>query len=330
VTLIAVAVVAVLLGVAAAAERILEQRDARRFPRPGQLVEVGGGRLLHLLCAGEIGPAIVIEQGAGEPAILWRSLQQQAASFARVCLYDRAGYGWSPPAPAPQGVEERAADLRRLLDAGGVAGPYILVAHSYGGLVVQSFARQFPELVAGMVMVDAIDARMAAHPDYLALIGKGRVFLPVMRAAASVGLMRLAGLMGGDDEAPVDAEAQAMAGAQAARPSFFRAIAGDLASIREAARDSDAATQSLGDLPLTVITHGKPFPGPFAGIEALWRPGQEAIAALSSRGRLVVAANSNHMVHMDEPELVLAALREMAAVAVSRSAHPVSRAPARA
>lgn len=314
-----------LLLAAAAAEKLLEARDRRRFPAPGRLVPIGGGRSLHLLCAGTSGPAVVVEQGAGEPSILWRSLQRQAASFARLCLYDRAGYGWSPPAPAPQDVEARAADLRSLLRAAGVAGPYLLVAHSYGGLVVQSFASQFPGDVAGILMVDAIDARMAAHPDYLRLIRKGAVFVGVMRFAAALGLMRLAGLIGRDEDAPADAQAQRMAAAQAARPAFFRAVAQDLASIREAARRHAAhpATPTLGDLPLTVITHGRPFPGPFAAIEALWRPGQDAIARLSTRGRLVVATNSNHMIQMDEPQVVLGALRDMA----ERAALPPSAAP---
>jgi pimeloyl-ACP methyl ester carboxylesterase len=308
--------VLVLLGLVG--ERIAEAIDARRLPAPGRMVDIGGGRSLHLLCEGEeAAPAIVVEQGAGEPAILWRRLQKQAAAFARFCLYDRAGYGWSPPAPACQPVEERAADLHRLLRSAGVRGPYILVAHSYGGLVVRAFARAFPRDVAGIVMVDAIEESIAFHPDYLAFIRQSRPFVAAMRVAAALGVMRLVGaLSGGRREggaiAPGD---ERLAAAITARPSFFAAIAGDLKSIEAAAASPANAVPegmgSLGDMPLVAITHGKPFPGPFARLEPFWLPGQQRMASLSTRGRLIVAEASNHMIHQDQPDLVLAALRSV-------------------
>ena len=100
------------------------------------------------------------------------------------------------------------------------------------------------------------------------------------------------------------------------RPSFYAAIAGDMASLRRPPTDFGG----LGDTPLIVLTHGKPFPGPFAALEPFWRAGQERHAALSTRGALLVAENSNHMIAGDEPELVIEALRRMAELyrAVSR------------
>jgi hypothetical protein len=106
-----------------------------------------------------------------------------------------------------------------------------------------------------------------------------------------------------------DSAEERAAGAEAVRPAFFRAIGGDLRTILAVDRDSDPAR--LGDLPLTVITHGKPFPRPFAALERLWRPEQERIARLSTRGRFVVAEQSNHMIASDEPDLVLAELRRL-------------------
>jgi pimeloyl-ACP methyl ester carboxylesterase len=95
-------------------ERISKARDARRHPSPGQMVAVGDHRL-HLLCKGTLGPTVIIEQGAGEPAMFWWPVQEKVSAFARVCTYDRAGYGWSDPVRASRTIAERAEELHTLL-----------------------------------------------------------------------------------------------------------------------------------------------------------------------------------------------------------------------
>jgi pimeloyl-ACP methyl ester carboxylesterase len=303
----------VLLAAAVVIERIAETIALRRHPAPGRLVRLANGQTLHLLCEGA-GPTVIVEQGAGEPAILWRGLQRRASSFSRFCIYDRAGYGWSPPAPAFQTVDERAADLRALLTAAGVPGPYIVIAHSYGGLIARSFARQFPDASAGLVMVDAVEESIAFHPEYLAFLRSAKPFVWGLRGAAGLGLLRLFGPPGGGAEAPmIDGESRAAAASLAAAPSHFAAVHEDLRSIEEAAlrHPLPVGMGPLGDIPLIAITHGRPFPGPFSRLEPFWRPGQERLARLSTRSELIVAEQSNHMVAFEQPELVLGALRRM-------------------
>ena len=135
-------------------ERISETRDASADPSPGQMVAVGDHRL-HLLCTGTVGPTVIIEQGAGEPAIFWWPVQEKVSAFARVCTYDRAGYGWSDPCRASRTIQERAEELHALLVNAAVPGPFVLVAHSYGGLIVRWFAREYRDKVAGLVLVDS-------------------------------------------------------------------------------------------------------------------------------------------------------------------------------
>lgn len=297
----------VLLGLAMAGmfwERRAGRAFARRHPVPGRMVDIDG-RQLHLLCEGGEGPTIVVEQGAGEPSLLWRPIQADARLFSRFCLYDRSGYLWSPPARSGRSIEARANDLHNLLLRSGLPGPYILVAHSYGGLVVRAFARRFAEDVAGLVMVDAIEESIAFHPDYQRFLRRARPFMALLRGAAAIGLLRAINALFGGKAGNAD---EAAMGAATVRPSFYAAIADDMASLRRSAEDFG----DLGDLPLIVITHGKPFPGPFAALEPFWRAGQERHASLSTRGELWVAENSNHMIAADEPELVVKALRQMA------------------
>jgi pimeloyl-ACP methyl ester carboxylesterase len=300
----AVGVLLILLVIGAWWERRQGRAFARAHPAPGRMVDLGDGRRLHLLCEGEAGPVVVVEQGAGEPSLLWRAIQKEARLFSRFCLYDRPGYLWSPPAAGPRTIEARAEDLHAMLKSAGLPGPYVLVAHSYGGLVVRAFARRFPAETAGLVMVDAIEESIAFHPAYQRFLRRARPFVALLRGAAMVGLLRLFGTMFGGR--PKDADDAAMSAATI-RPSFFAAIADDMTSLRRPPTDFGG----LGDTPLIVLTHGKPFPGPFAALEPFWRAGQERHAALSTRGSLRVAENSNHMIAGDEPALVIEALRDM-------------------
>src|SRR5580704_983798 len=150
-----IVVIAALFAVGAAYERLAERRAKRRLAPPGRLIDIGGRRL-HLYELGQgPGPTVVIEQGAGSPSLMWWPLQRQLADFARIVSYDRAGYLWSDPPSGRQTIDDRVDDLRTLLQRSGVPGPYLFVAHSFGGIVSRRFAKRWPEEVAGLVLVDA-------------------------------------------------------------------------------------------------------------------------------------------------------------------------------
>ena len=135
-------------------ETVRESLDARAYPMPGQLVDVGGHRL-HLHCTGTGSPTVVLEPGQGGVSSDLAWIAPAVAHDTTVCVYDRAGRGWSDAADNPQDGAQIAADLHTLLDRAHVPGPYVLAGHSFGGLYVLSFAAQFPDQVAGLVLLDS-------------------------------------------------------------------------------------------------------------------------------------------------------------------------------
>ncbi|MGD0786437.1 MAG: alpha/beta hydrolase [Terracidiphilus sp.] len=279
-----------------------ERRDARLNPAPGRLISVGDHRL-HLLCKGSAGPAVVIEQGAGELSKFWWPIQDEIAKFAQVCTYDRAGYGWSEPGPLGKSIEDRTRELRALLSDAGVQAPFILVAHSYGGLMVRDCAIEYPSQVAGLVLVDTPDESSIFQREVLDFYAKARVINRVVGFFSRFGVLRLL-----SHWVPLD-----RFGLWLTRPSEYAALCDDLLSLElvPAPMRASKSAGSLGSLPMIVITHGQPFPGPFAVLEKNWSEGQARLAALSTNSVLMVAKDSNHMIQQDEPALVVDAIRRM-------------------
>jgi len=161
----------------AVTERYLQRRDDLLHPGLGSLVDIGDGRALHARVMGEQhlgGPTVIFENGMSTPLETWDWVQTAVAEFAATVSYDRAGLGWSPAGPSPRTAERTTEDLSRLLHALGVPGPYVLVGHSYGGLLVRHFADRHRHRVAGLVLVDS------AHPDQFSRSTRQRQSLRMM------------------------------------------------------------------------------------------------------------------------------------------------------
>ncbi len=153
--------VLVLFAVGGASGAFIAAGD--RAPMAGQLVDVGGHRL-HIECIGSGSPTVVLESGAAESSFYWARIAPVVATTTKVCVYDRAGRGWSEAASGPQDGLAVARDLHTLLSRSGNAGPYVLVGHSTGGAYVRIFAASYPEEVAGMVLLDSQPARTHSPP----------------------------------------------------------------------------------------------------------------------------------------------------------------------
>jgi pimeloyl-ACP methyl ester carboxylesterase len=149
-------ITAVALGSIGAAYETVTRAQARHdHPAPGTLYDVGGRRL-HIDCAGTGSPTVVFQNGLGEVSVSWARITQQVSRTTRVCVYDRAGQGWSDDVDAPQDGIAIADDLHVLLERAGETGPYVLVGHSAGGPYSMIYADRYPDDVAGMVLLDSM------------------------------------------------------------------------------------------------------------------------------------------------------------------------------
>ena len=202
-------------------QTVSETLDARAYPPPGQLVDVGG-RKLHLHCTGSGSPTVVLEPGHGGSSSELGWIAPAIARDSRVCVYDRAGRGWSDAAEGPQDAVQIATDLNTLLDRAHVPGPYVLAGHSFGGLYTLTFAARYPDRVAGMVLLDSTAPRPGPAPppteESFGVLGR---FLAVAPAVAHLGVARL--IAQADGGLPPRSEAEARANASTARhlDSYF-------------------------------------------------------------------------------------------------------------
>ncbi len=139
-----------------ASQRLSVLKTRTTYPAPGRLVDVSGHQM-HIDCQGESedgGPTVVIDADAANFSLDWVGIQRDLEGTLRVCLYDRAGYGWSEPVAAARTADEIATELHALLQASGEAGPYVLVGHGLGGVHAQLYAAKYPDELAGLVLVD--------------------------------------------------------------------------------------------------------------------------------------------------------------------------------
>src|SRR5688572_3723581 len=151
-------VVVLIIGLAllgAIYELLAEAADAKVYPPPGQLVDVGGYRL-HINCTGTGSPTVVIDAGLGDWSTGWGFVQPEVAKTTRVCTYDRAGWAWSETGPLPRDAAQFAKELHTLLKNANIPGPYLMVGHSLGGLTVRVFVHDYSSEVVGVVLIDSM------------------------------------------------------------------------------------------------------------------------------------------------------------------------------
>jgi len=282
----------------------------RATPVPlGTMVDVGGYRV-HLYCTGTGSPTVVVAGGGF--SFDWGLIQPEVAKLTRICTYDPSGTAWSDPYPPVKNREnsapncaDRVLELHSVLQNAKVAGPYVLVGFSIGGLVERLYARRYPEEVAGMVVVDHafIDVGSDARPESIVSSKSARAGSgdspPVLISSTPI-------TMGIEDDRNFNRLPQLN------RDLHKWAMSSDpLRPTAESAADCSAVledgapTQSfpLGNRPLVVIRTSNELPG----YEQL----QAKLLSLSRNSKQVLAEDSTHMVIIDRPDVVTNSIRRV-------------------
>ena len=288
-------------------ENISEARDRRFNPMKGQLVDVGG-RNMHIHCTGEGSPTVILDSGLGDSYLSWHKVQPEIAKFTHVCSYDRAGLGFSDPSSQPRTSKVIAEELRALLQAAGVPPPYVIVGHSMGGYDVRVYAIIYRSDIVGMVLVDAShpDQENRFPPELKNMEGSWRREAEFIAYAMPFGVPRFLGLCDND---PTSRAADC--NARTAREQLA-----EIKAFPESAAET-AATGSLGDLPLAVLSHDPDKPSGDLPPEIAkptneaWERMQVELTHLSTRGTRTIAKNSAHYIQIDRPDVVIEAVRNV-------------------
>ena len=294
-----------------------------------------GTHRLHIRCDGDGGPTVIFDAALGGSSLSWSLVQPAIARLTRACTYDRAGFGWSDAGPLPRTASRIADELRDLLRVTAVPPPYVLVGHSYGGLVMRLYAARHPNDVAGFVLIEPAIPEEWTNPtdQQRALIARG-VRLCRYGAAASrrglaqlvstlvrIGALRAARLLVGlvsrgglrrEDEgilAPIwklPPEVRGVLREMWTQPKFFEALGSQIETICESATAvMSAGPPDYDDLPLMVISSARSTE---RRLQA-----DSALARRSTRGRHILAAESGHWVPLDAPQVVVDAITAMIA-----------------
>lgn len=295
--------IAYLLTLLALAAALLLTACQGQPPDPlDELVDIGSHRL-HLNCRGQGTPTVVVDAGIGESTESWLPLQDRIAPQTRVCTYQRAGYSPSEPGPRPRDSGRAAGELHALLEAAGEEGPFVLVGHSLGGLNMQVYAGRYPGQVAGLVLLDP--------PPLSWLLGEA---YPGLRQMA---IQQTATWRDQAAEAAGSGEPEAQAGADL----LWTLVSEHEEMFGQSARLA-ADIDTFGQIPLIVIASGKPNPG-FGDVadeyQRYWAGESRKLAAKSGQGQFLLAPQSSHHLHIDEPDLVVEAILSLVNGAVGTS-----------
>jgi pimeloyl-ACP methyl ester carboxylesterase len=281
-------------------QSLATRKDLAATPPPGHLVDVGGYRL-HLWCTGEGAPAVILDAGLGGTSAGWGFVQPEVARFTRVCSYDRAGMGYSDSGPSPRTARRIANELAELLARSGIAGPVVLVGESIAGFNVRLFAADHPGRAAGLVLVDA------SHEDDAHEVPRMARFVPLLSA---IGVFRLLGISFGQPVESLAPSVRQFARATMFRASGYQAAADEIMHIEETVSEVRSSRRRL-TIPVVVVTGAR-------GADENWRRLQQDQASLSERGCLITAERAGHVVAIDQPGIVVDAIRAVVETARGR------------
>ncbi len=313
-------VLIVVVGLGAIYQTLATSRDRRRFLPPGKSIQING-KNWHCQIMGEGHPAVVIDSGTGGTHLDWQLVQPEVAKFTKILTYDRAGYGWSDLSSEPRTAEQVVSELRQLLREVEIEPPYVLVGMSLSGLFSRLFAYHYPEEVVGMVLVDVAHERMYEETPVQWVELNKRLEGLLVYVVPIIGRIGLLRLLVAFDSLPMAAglfqkfppSMRPLAKALYSQTQFGRTFAQESAAVSVSMNQVEQARKikPFPDIPLIVLSSGKPD---FDITQDVLQKLQELHADLaneSPQGIHTVAYESGHVIQLDEPELVIDAIRQV-------------------
>lgn len=267
---------------------------AAEFPAiPGKRFDVGGYQL-HIHCSGSGSPTVIVDVGLGDDSTDWSPIQQAVSTNTRICVFDRPGYGWSDFGPSPRTSNRIASELEILLEQAEIAPPYILVGHSFGGYNIRVFAANNPQMVAGMVLVDA------SHEDQY---NQFKIKLPnnFNRRGTIMILPKSTDSLAHANKPPV------------LRERAFHAARAEISALDESSMQLQK-NSALPIVPLIVISRGKPeWYGDVSQQqrENTWIDLQQDLSRLSPISTHMFAHQSGHAIPHEQPEIIIEAIEHI-------------------
>ena len=301
--------------------------DRLRYTAGGRWISIGDGRRLYLLEKGSGGPTVLFEAGIAATNLNWFHIQEVVSRFAATASYDRAGLGWSSPSRTARTPRNIAAELHELLNGAGIKPPYILVGHSFGGLVMRRFALLYPEEVTSIVLVDPMRCEEwpPLDPAKQAMLDRGTKLTNYAIPIARLGLARLAvtsllcrsgriaerlaGAAGDGGKhvlgrikgevGKMPKEVWPIVAAHWSRPGFYAGMRSHVEAVPDTVREMQDAEPIRG-IPVLLLTPGKSSP-----------LSDDCLRKIGDNVQQMIAPESAHWIHLDEPQLVIDSIREI-------------------
>jgi pimeloyl-ACP methyl ester carboxylesterase len=313
--------IALLLAIAGTSYQLIQETlDNRRYPPPGKFVDVGEYRL-HYQEMGDGSPTVILDSGIGGSSIDWSLVQPKIAEFTRVISYDRSGYGWSDEVAEQRTGWEVAEDLNTLLEKANIDPPYILVGHSLGGVNMRLYASQYPEKVAGMVLVDPPHEQLeelSPEPPEEMNVSDPEVLVMM----SEMGIQRL--LFDWTETTPKNfpQNTQKIWLAKHLATKQTRTALKESKKLESLLNELQPIESHINNHPLIVISSGKRTDLKALGLSGEWddyaekryqtlRSLHEELVSKAPNGKQVIAEESDHMIPWNQPQVIVDAVHEV-------------------
>ncbi len=303
------------------------RRDRTRFSGLGRWVTIGHRYKLYLLEKGSGGPIVLFEAGIAATNLNWFHIQETVSRFTGTASYDRSGLGWSSPCRTARTPANIAGELHAMLQRAGIKPPYILVGHSFGGLVMRRYALLYPEDVASVLLLDPMrceewpplnpgkqseldrGTRLSRYAVPIARFGIARLAVTSLLCRSGRISAKLAGAAGDggrhvlgrvtEEVRKMPREVWPIVAAHWSRPGYYTGMRRHVEAVPDTVREMDRS-DPIHDIPVLVLTPGKSTP-----------LSDERLARIGDNVRQIIAPASAHWIHLDEPDLVIDSIRRM-------------------